>query len=132
MDLPSATSELIILRDAADSELRRRFAAIFKRHRALAFLQRKDRVFEEHWTPETAASRYEFERHEIKDGRITLSGVEQAEPFSYRISIWFPLAVADDEAAIEAHFAQQREVLLRTRPKPKLDKKAASRRSKRG
>jgi len=132
MDLPIATSELIALRDAADSELRRRFAAIFKRHRELAFLQRKDRVFEEHWTPETAASRYDFERHEIKDGRVTLIGLEQAEPFSYRINIWFPLNLADDDAAIDAHFAHQREVLMRTRPKPKLDKKTAARHSKRG
>ena len=107
MNLPSRTSKLLALQKEAEEILNLRFRRIFQQHRALAFAHRKDNLFKEHWTPELAAAGYEFAGYEIKDGQIVLHGTENAESFSYRISISFPLSMADNTTAINAYFEKQ-------------------------
>jgi hypothetical protein len=107
MKLPSTTSKLLALQEAANAELRVRLTGIFQRYRSLAFVKRNDNLFTEHWTPELAAAGYDFEGFEIKDANIVLHGVENACGFIYRISIGFPLELIDDASAIEAYFQQQ-------------------------
>ena len=107
MELPSTTSQLLALQEAANAELRARLGEIFKRYRSHAFLGRNDNLFTEHWTPELAAAGYDFEGFEIKGAEIVLHGVENACGFIYRISIAFPLELIDDVAAIDAYFRRQ-------------------------
>src|SRR5580765_6669047 len=107
MKLPSTTSELLALQEATNGELRLRLGEIFKRYRGLAFIGRSDNLFTEHWTPELAASGYDFEGFEIKGATIVLHGLENACGFIYRISIALPLDLIDDAAAIEAYFQRQ-------------------------
>ena len=101
------TSELIGQQERTDAELRRRFAQIFAAYRANAFLHRHDHLFLEQWTPQSAASAYEFERYEIGPEQIALYGIERAHCFTYRISISFPRALVDDPAAIDEYFHGQ-------------------------
>lgn len=103
MKLPGKTSRLLNLQKAAESELNARFAEIFRRHRGLAFVPRHDLLFTEHWTPERAAAGYTFSGYEVRNGEVVLYGVENANGFHYRISICFPLELADKPAAIEAY-----------------------------
>jgi hypothetical protein len=107
MELPSTTSQLLALQEAANAELRARLGEIFKRYRSLAFMGRNDNLFTEHWTPELAAAGYDFEGFEIKQSDIVLHGVENACGFIYRINIAFPLELIDDVAAIDAYFQRQ-------------------------
>ena len=109
MRLPSTTSKLIALQEAANVELKMRLEEIFKRYRSVAFAGRNDNLFTEHWTPEVAAAGYDFERFEIKGTDIVLHGVEYACGFIYRINIFFPLAIIDNAAAIESYFERQLE-----------------------
>jgi hypothetical protein len=104
MKLPSTTSELLALQEATNAELRLRLTGIFQRYRSLAFTGRNDNLFTEHWTPEVAAARYDFDGFEIKGATIVLHGVENAGGFVYRISVAFPLELIDDAAAIESYF----------------------------
>src|SRR5580765_8570697 len=108
MKLPSTTSRLLALQDATNAELCLRLGEVFKRHRSMAFVARNDNLFTEHWTPELAATGYDFERFEIKGTDIVLHGVEIACGFIYRISIAFPLELIDDAGAIEAYFERQK------------------------
>lgn len=103
MKLPEKTSKLLDLQKAAESELNARFAEIFRRHRGLAFVHRHDMLFTEHWTPERAAAGYMFSGYEVRNSEIILYGVENANGFHYRISVCFPLDLADKPAAIEAY-----------------------------
>jgi hypothetical protein len=107
MKLPRTTSGLLALQEATNAELRLRLAGIFQRYRKLAFMGRNDNLFTEHWTPEVAASGYNFDGFEIKDTTIVLHGVENACGFIYRINITLPLDLIDDAAAIEAYFQRQ-------------------------
>jgi hypothetical protein len=107
MKLPSTTSKLLDLQEATNAELRVRLGEIFQRYRGLAFVGRNDNLFTEHWTPEVAASGYDFEGFELKGANIVLHGVENACGFIYRISISLPLEMVDDAAAIEAYFQRQ-------------------------
>jgi hypothetical protein len=107
MRLPSTTSKLIALQEATNAELNLRLEEIFKRYRSVAFAGRNDNLFTEHWTPEVAASGYDFEGFEIKNAEIVLRGVEYACGFIYRISVAFPLAIVDNAAAIESYFQRQ-------------------------
>jgi len=107
MEPPPLTSELLALQEATNAELRARLGEIFKHHRSAAFLGRNDNLFTEHWTPDVAASGYDFDGFEIKSGNIVLHGVENACGFIYRIAIAFPLSLIDDTAAIEAYFQKQ-------------------------
>jgi hypothetical protein len=107
MKLPRTTSGLLALQEATNAELRLRLAGIFQRYRKLAFIGRNDNLFTEHWTPEVAASGYNFDGFEIKDTTIVLHGVENACGFIYRINITLPLDLIDDAAAIEAYFQRQ-------------------------
>ena len=107
MKLPSTTSRLLALQEAANAALRVRLNEIFQRYRSLAFVKRNDNLFTEHWTPEMAAAGYDFDGFEIKGANIVLHGVEHACGFIYRISIGFPLELIDDASAIEAYFQQQ-------------------------
>jgi hypothetical protein len=107
MELPSTTSQLLALQEAANAALRVCLGEIFKRHRSHAFLGRNDNLFTEHWTPELAAAGYDFEGFEIKGTEIVLHGVENACGFIYRISIAFPLELIDDAAAIDVYFHRQ-------------------------
>ena len=107
MKLPSTTSKLLDLQEATNAELRVRLGEIFQRYRGLAFVGRNDNLFTEHWTPEVAASGYDFEGFELKGTNIVLHGVENACGFIYRISISLPLEMVDDAAAIEAYFQRQ-------------------------
>jgi hypothetical protein len=107
MKLPSTTSKLLDLQEATNAELRVRLGEIFQRYRGLAFVGRNDNLFTEHWTPEVAASGYDFEGFELKGANIVLHGVENACGFIYRISISLPLELIDDAAAIEAYFQRQ-------------------------
>ncbi|HEU4416046.1 MAG TPA: hypothetical protein VFT65_14765 [Candidatus Angelobacter sp.] len=109
MLLPSTTSGLLALQEAAGAELRMRLGDIFVRYRGLAFVSRNDNLFTEHWTPDVAASGYGFEGFEVRASEMVLHGVEHARGFIYRISIAFPLALIDDPAAIESHFQRQQE-----------------------
>lgn len=104
MKLPSTTSRLLALQEATLAELRLRLGEIFKNYRGLAFAGRNDNLFTEHWTPEQAASGYNFEGYDIKGPEMILHGVEHACGFVYRISISFPLELIDNPAAIEAYF----------------------------
>lgn len=81
-----------------------RFAEIFERYRYVAFIERHDQLFKEHWTPEMAASGYRFSRFELCDGRIVLHGTEAACGFMYRISIAFPEDLVDTPEAINSYF----------------------------
>jgi hypothetical protein len=107
MKLPSTTSKLLDLQEATNAELRVRLGEIFQRYRGLAFVGRNDNLFTEHWTPEVAASGYDFEGFELKGANIVLHGVENACGFIYRISISLPLEMVDDAAAIETYFQRQ-------------------------
>jgi hypothetical protein len=107
MRLPSTTSKLLALQEATNAELRARLSSIFQRYRSLVFVKRNDNLFTEHWTPELAASGYDFEGFEIKDSSIVLHGVENACGFIYRISIRLPLELIDDADAIESYFQGQ-------------------------
>ena len=107
MKLPEKTSRLLELQEMLSAELSVRLGEIFKRYRGLAFLGRNDNLFAEHWTPELAASGYDFEGFEIKGDEMALHGVENACGFIYRISITFPIHLIDDPAKIEAYFTQQ-------------------------
>jgi hypothetical protein len=104
MKLPSTTSKLLALQEATNTELRMRLSGIFQRYRSLAFLGRNDNLFTEHWTPEVAATGYDFDGFEIKSGSIVLHGVENACGFIYRINISLPQDIIDDAAALEAYF----------------------------
>ena len=107
MKLPSTTSGLLALQQAANAELRARLNEVFQRYRGLAFVKRNDNLFTEHWTADVAAAGYDFEGFEIKGADIVLHGVENACGFNYRISIGFPLDLIDDASAIEAYFQQR-------------------------
>ena len=107
MKLPEKTSRLLSLQRAAEGELKARFAGIFNRHRGLAFAHRQDAVFTEHWTPERAASSYEFAGYEIRESQIVLYGQETSHDFNYRISIAFPVDLADQPAAVEEYLTRQ-------------------------
>jgi hypothetical protein len=107
MRLPSTTSKLIALQEATNAELNLRLEEIFKRYRSVAFAGRNDNLFTEHWTPEVAASGYDFEGFEIKNADIVLRGVEYACGFVYRISVTLPLAIIDNAEAIESYFQRQ-------------------------
>ena len=109
MKLPSSTSKLLALQEATNVELNARLSEIFKRYRGVAFLARNDNLFTEHWTPEVAASGYDFDGFEIKEKDIVLRGVEYACGFIYRISITLPLELIDNAKAIEAYFQRQYE-----------------------
>lgn len=107
MKLPSTTSRLLALQEATNAALHARLGDIFKRYRGLAFIARHDNLFTEHWTPELAASGYDFDGFEVKEGEMVLRGVEHAGGFIYRISISFPLELIDSPAAIETYFQRQ-------------------------
>lgn len=107
MNLPSRTSKLLELQQAAEAELHARFHKIFKKHRRLAFVHRQDKLFTEHWTPEIAAAGYEFSGYETRSGHVVLHGMENSSGFTYRISISFPQDLADKPAAIDAYFKRQ-------------------------
>jgi hypothetical protein len=104
MKLPATTSKLLALQEATNAELRMRLGHIFQRYRRLAFMGRNDNLFTEHWTPEMAASGYDFEGFEVKGDAIVLHGIENACGFVYRIDIALPLELIDDEAAVEVYF----------------------------
>jgi hypothetical protein len=105
--LPKMTSGLLELQERLSAELGVRLSGIFKRYRGLAFCGRNDVLFAEHWTPDVAASGYDFEGYEIKGDEIFLHGVENSCGFVYRISIAFPVRLIDDPSQVEAYFAQQ-------------------------
>ncbi|HEX7287689.1 MAG TPA: hypothetical protein VF532_15985 [Candidatus Angelobacter sp.] len=107
MKLPDRTSKLLDLQKAAEAELNARLARIFKRHRGLAFADRNDLLFAEHWTPERAAAGYAFSGYEVRNGEVVLYGVENANGFHYRISICFPVDLADKPAAIDAYLKKR-------------------------
>lgn len=117
MKLPSTTSKLLALQKATNAALHRRLAEIFRRYRALAFVGRDDHLFQEHWTPELAASGYDFESFEAKQGEMFLHGIENAGGFIYRISISFPLDLIDSPSGIEAYFQRQQEAARRAAPR---------------
>ncbi|HET7872201.1 MAG TPA: hypothetical protein VFL42_06795 [Terriglobales bacterium] len=107
MKLPGKTSKLLDLQSAVEDELNARFARIFKRHRGLAFVSRHDMLFTEHWTPERAAAGYTYSGHEVHNGEVVLYGTENANGFHYRISISFPLDLADKSAEIDAYLKRR-------------------------
>lgn len=107
MTLPGETSKLLALRNAAEAELNARFAEIFEAYRAIAFMERRDQFFREHWTPELAASSYRFSGFEISGKQVVLHGTEVAYGFHYRISITFPSELLDEPAAIKSYFEQK-------------------------
>ncbi len=107
MKLPTTTSELLALQEETNAELRQRLGAIFKRYRGLAFAARSDNLFTEHWTPEAAASGYELDGFEVRNGEMVLHGVENSCGFIYRISIAFPVELIDSPDAIEDYFQRQ-------------------------
>jgi hypothetical protein len=107
MKLSKKTSDLLELQERLSAELSVRLGEIFKRYRGLAFCGRNDILFAEHWTPEVAASGYDFEGYKIKGEEILLRGVENSCGFVYRISIAFPMRLIDHPGQIEAYFAQQ-------------------------
>lgn len=132
MNLPGKTSKLLSLKAAAEAELNSRLGEIFNRYRALAFMDRNDRLFTEHWTPELAAARYQFAQFEIEGDQIVLHGTETSCGFVYRISICFPLEVVDQPGAIKRYFdkkfseaaAQRDAVAVPNRGKPELPPQA--------
>jgi hypothetical protein len=107
MNLPSRTSKLLELQQAAEAELHARFSKIFKKHRRLAFVHRQDHLFIEHWTPELAARGYDFTGYELRGGHVVLHGQENSSGFTYRISISFPQDLADKPQGIDACFKRQ-------------------------
>lgn len=107
MKLPGETSKLLALKNAAEAELNGRFAEIFEAYRAIAFMERRDQFFREHWTPELAASSYRFSGFEISATQIVLHGTEVAYGFHYTISISFPSELVDQPAAIKSYFEQK-------------------------
>lgn len=109
--------KLLDVHTAAKTELNSRFEEIFLRHRGVAFAGRKDHHFSERWTPDSAASKYEFSGYEIINSDVVLNGMEQNDGYVYHISISFPLALLEQPAAIDAHFEQQSK-LLRDRAEP--------------
>jgi hypothetical protein len=115
MSLPAETSKLLALQKSAEAELHTRFAQIFTSHRSIAFAHRDDQLFKEHWTPELAASGYEFAGFENKGDEIVLYGVETSCGFTYRISIAFPRELVDDPGEITAFFQRRHEEALARR-----------------
>lgn len=110
------TSKLLALQKSAEAELHARFAQIFTNHRSIAFAHRDDQLFKEHWTPELAASGYQFAGFESRDEQIVLYGVEASCGFTYRISIAFPQDLVDRPGDINAFFERQyAEALARRR-----------------
>lgn len=107
MTLPVETSKLLALKSAAEAELTARFTEIFEAYRAIAFMQRRDQFFREHWTPELAASSYRFSSFEISGTQVVLHGTEVAYGFHYKISISFPSELMDQHAAIKSYFEQK-------------------------
>lgn len=107
MTLPGETSKLLALKNAAEAELNARFAEIFEAYRAIAFMERRDQFFREHWTPELAASSYRFSSFEISGKQVVLHGTEVAYGFHYSISISFPSELLDQPAAIKSYFEQK-------------------------
>ena len=107
MTLPGETSKLLALKNAAEAELNARFAEIFEAYRAIAFMERRDQMFREHWTPELAASSYQFSGFEISGKQVVLHGTEMAFGFHYNISISFPSELLDQPAAIKSYFEQK-------------------------
>jgi hypothetical protein len=107
MNLPGKTSKLLSLKAAAEAELNARFAEVFNLYRALAFMDRNDHLFREHWTPEMAAAGYRFSHFEIAGDQIVLHGTEAACGFLYRISICFPLELVDQPGAISRYFEKK-------------------------
>ncbi len=107
MILPAKTSELLDFQEAARAELHVRFGDIFRKHRALAFAQRHDQLFNEHWTPEQAAAGYQFSGYEIDKGQVVLHGMETAADFIYRISIMFPLSLVDRPKELSDHLKER-------------------------
>lgn len=125
MKLPGETSKLLALRNAAEAELNARFAEIFEAYRAIAFMERRDQFFREHWTPELAASRYRFSGFEINSKQVVLHGTEVAYGFHYNISISFPGELVDQPAAIKSYFEQKcAEAEVQPQPAP-LESKSA-------
>lgn len=107
MRLSAKTSKLLGTQKSAEAELNARFAEIFDRYRYVAFIERHDQLFKEHWTPEMAASGYRFSRFEMHDGQIVLHGTEVACGFIYRISIAFPQDLVDTPEAIKSFFEKK-------------------------
>lgn len=101
------TSKLLDVQKSAETELNACFADIFERYRYVAFVERHDQLFKEHWTPEMAASGYRFSRFERCDGQIVLHGTEVACGFIYRISIAFPEDLVDTPEAIRSYFEKK-------------------------
>ncbi len=110
--------KLLDVHSAAETALKARFEEIFLRHRGVAFAGRKDHHFNERWTPDTAASGYQFSGYEINNGDVVLHGLEQNAGYMYRISISFPLDLLDELSAIDAHFEQQSKYLRDSRESP--------------
>jgi len=109
--------KLLDVHTAAQAEINARFQEIFLRHRGIAFAGRKDQHFNELWTPDSAASNYEFSGYEINNGDVVLHGMEQNAGYIYRISISFPMELLDQPSAIDSHFEQQSRY-LRDRKEP--------------
>lgn len=127
MNLPRKTSKLLALRNAAEAELNARFAEIFQAYRAVAFMERRDQFFREHWTPELAASHYQFSGFEINSNQVVLHGTEVACGFHYSISISFPTDLADQPAAIKSYFDQKcAEAAAQRQPAPPQAKNAVA------
>ena len=84
----------------------------------MAFAGRKDQHFNELWTPDSAASKYEFAGYEINNGDVVLHGMEQSSGYVYRISISFPMELLDQPSAIDSHFEQQSRFLSARRETP--------------
>lgn len=101
------TSKLLGVQKSAETELNARFAGIFERYRYVAFVERHDQLFKEHWTPEIAASGYRFSRFELRGEQIVLHGTEVACGFIYGISIAFPQDLVDTPEAIKGYFEKR-------------------------
>jgi hypothetical protein len=110
--------KLLDVHTAAQTEINARFQEIFLRHRGMAFAGRKDQHFNELWTPDSAASKYEFAGYEINNGDVVLHGMEQSSGYVYRISISFPMELLDQPSAIDSHFEQQSRFLSARRETP--------------
>ncbi|HKT49517.1 MAG TPA: hypothetical protein VJV96_04440 [Candidatus Angelobacter sp.] len=107
MRISGKTSKLLGVQKSAETELNARFAGIFERYRYVAFVDRHDQLFKEHWTPEIAASGYRFSRFELRGEQIVLHGTQVACGFIYRISIAFPQDLVDTPEAIESYFEKK-------------------------
>jgi hypothetical protein len=110
--------KLLDVHTAAEAELKARFEEIFLRHRGVAFAGRRDHHFNERWTPDSAASGYQFSGYEINNGDVVLHGEEHNAGYLYRISISFPLGLLDQMSAIDAHFEQQSKCLRDSKELP--------------